>query len=153
MGKSQETFNKKEKEKKRLKKKKDKDQKKEDRKSSGGKVKSFDDMIAYVDEHGNITSTPPDPTRKKTIINVEDIQIGVAKQEAGEPEETLKAGTVTFFDTSKGYGFIKDHKSQESILFHVKGLIDQVKESDKVSFETEMGKKGLNAVNVKLLTT
>jgi hypothetical protein len=63
MAKSSETFNKKENEKKRLKKKKDKEQKKEDRKSNVGKTKSFDDMIAYVDENGNITSTPPDPSK------------------------------------------------------------------------------------------
>jgi len=148
MGKSQETYNKKELEKKRLKKKKDKDLRKEDRKS--GKGKSFEDMIAYVDEHGNITSTPPDPTLKKAI-NAEDIQIGVSRQEDDDTEAVVRAGTVTFYDTSKGFGFIKDHKTQESIFFHVKGLIDQVSESDKVNFDTEMGKKGLNAINVKLI--
>jgi cold shock CspA family protein len=149
MGKSQETFNKKEKDKKRLKKKKDKEQKKEERKANSTKGKGMDDMIAYVDEFGNLSSTPPDPNKKK-VINVEDIEIGVSKHEDSEPEDKLRKGVVTFFDTSKGYGFIKDSESGESYFFHVKGVIDTVKESDKVNFETEMGKKGINAVNVKL---
>jgi cold shock CspA family protein len=150
MGRSQETMNKKENEKKRVKKKKDKEQRKEDRKSNSGKGKSLDDMIAYVDEFGNLSSTPPDPNKKK-VINVEDIEIGVSKKEDLEPEDLVRTGIVSFFDSTKGFGFIKDLKSQESIFFHIKGLIDQVKENNKVSFETEMGKKGINAIRVKLV--
>ena len=149
MAKSSETFNKKENEKKRLKKKKDKEQKKEDRKSSTGKAKSFDDMIAYVDENGNITSTPPDPSKKR-VVNVEEIRIGVAKQEEQEAEDLLRKGTVSFFNTSKGYGFIKDHVSQESIFVHINGLVDNIKENDKVTFTTEQTPKGKSAVDVKL---
>lgn len=150
MGKSQETFNKKEKEKQRLKKKQDKEQKKEERKAHSDKGKSLDEMMAYVDDKGNISSTPPDPNKRKTI-KTEDIQIGILRQTAVEPEDLIRKGTVTFFNVSKGYGFIKDHQTQESIFVHMNGLINPVKENDKVSFETEMGKKGLNAVNVKLL--
>ena len=151
MGRSQESFNKKEKEKKRLKKKPDKDKKKEERKSTSEKGKSFDDMIAYVDSDGNLSSTPPDPDDKK-IINSEDIVIGVPRQAAPDPADLIRKGTVTFFNESKGYGFIKDHESQESIFVHINGLIDQIKENDKVTFETEMGQKGLNAVRVKLIS-
>lgn len=149
MAKSSETFNKKENEKKRLKKKKDKEQKKEDRKLNVVKAKSFDDMIAYVDENGNITSTPPDPS-KKHVVNIEEIRIGVAKQEDLEPEDLLRKGTVSFFNASKGYGFIKDHVSQESIFVHINGLVDEVKENDKVTFTTEQTPKGKSAVDVKL---
>ncbi len=149
MGRSQETYNKKEKEKKRLKKKKEKLQKKEDRKAGFEKGKSLEDMLAYVDEHGNITSTPPDLS-KKTQIKAEDIQIGVSRQEPPDPADLIRKGTVTFFNDSKGYGFIKDHETQESIFVHVNGLTEPVKETDKVTFETEMGQKGLNAVKVKL---
>lgn len=151
MGKSQETFNKKEKEKKKLKKKQDKEQKKEERKANSDKGKSIDDMFAYVDDYGNITSTPPDP-KKKSTIRTEDIQIGISRQEAIEPADLIRKGTVTFFNESKGYGFIKDHQTQESIFVHVNGLINPIKENDKVTFETEMGQKGLNAVRVKLIT-
>lgn len=149
MAKSSETFNKKENEKKRLKKKKDKEQKKEDRKANEGKAKSFDDMIAYVDENGNLTSTPPDPSKKR-VVNIEEIQIGVAKKEEQEAENLLRKGTVSFFNTSKGYGFIKDHVSQESIFVHINGLVDSIKENDKVTYTTEQTPKGKSAVDVKL---
>lgn len=152
MGKSQETFNKKEKEKKRLKKKQDKEQKKEERKANSDKGKPIDEMLAYVDEEGNITSTPPDPTKKKSVIKTEDIEIGISRQAAIDPADLIRKGTVTFFNESKGYGFIKDLESQDSIFVHVNGLEDEIKEGDKVSFETEKGQKGLNAVKVKLVS-
>jgi len=150
MARSQETFNKREKEKKRLKKKSDKEKKKEERKSSE-KTGGLDDMIAYVDENGNITSTPPDPT-KKQIIKAEDIKLGVSPREDMDPEELIRKGTVTFFNDAKGYGFIKDHVSQESVFVHINALEAPIKENDKVTFETERGQKGLNAVNVKIIT-
>ncbi len=149
MGRSQETFNKKEKEKKRLKKRQDKEQKKEDRKANASKGKGIDEMLAYIDDEGNITSTPPDPKQKK-VINQEDIAIGVAKQAPADPADLIRSGTVTFFNTSKGYGFIKDQKSQESIFVHMNGLVNQIKDNDRVTFEVEMGQKGPTAVNVKL---
>ncbi len=149
MGRSQETYNKKEKEKKRLKKKLDKLKRKEERKSGSEKGKSLEDMLAYVDEDGNISTTPPDPAKKKKI-KAEDIEIGVSRQADPDPADLIRKGTVTFFNDSKGYGFIKDHETQESIFVHVNGLIEPVSENDKVSFETEMGQKGLNAVRVRL---
>lgn len=150
MGRSQATFGKKENEKKRLQKRKDKEQKKEERKANSDKGKTVDEMLAYVDDNGNITSTPPDPTKKKRVINQEDIQIGVPKQEAMEPSDPTRNGTVAFFNESKGYGFIKDHETQESVFVHLNGLVDKIKENDKVTFEVEAGQKGPNAVNVKL---
>jgi cold shock CspA family protein len=150
MGRSQETFSKKENEKKRQKKKQDKEQKKEERKASANKGQSLDEMMAYVDDNGNITSTPPDPTKKKKVIKQEDIQIGVSKQEAADPADSIRKGTVAFFNDSKGYGFIKDHETQESVFVHVNGLVDTIKENDKVTFEVEMGPKGPNAVRVRL---
>lgn len=147
MAKSTETFNKKEKEKKRLKKAQDKKERAEERKSNSDKGKSLEDMMAYIDEHGNITSTPPDPS-KKIKINSEDIQVGVAKRE-DIVQEIVRNGVVSFFNESKGYGFIKDLLSQESVFVHVNGLTEQIKENDKVTFETEQGQKGLTAVKVK----
>lgn len=151
MGRSQETSNKKEKEKKKLKKKQEKELKKKERKANSEKGKSFEDMLAYVDEDGNLTTTPPDPSRKKKEIKTEDIQLGATKREDVEPMDVIRKGTVTFFNDSKGYGFIKDHETQESVFVHINGLEDDVKENDKVTFETEMGQKGLNAVKVKLI--
>lgn len=151
MGRSHETSNKKEKEKKKLKKKQEKLLKKEERKANSDKGKPLEEMFAYVDEDGNLTSTPPDPNKKKKVINTEDIAISTSKKEDVEPEDPIRNGTVTFFNDSKGYGFIKDHDSQESIFVHINALEETVSENDKVTFETERGQKGLNAVRVKLM--
>ncbi|KAA9333263.1 cold shock domain-containing protein [Hymenobacter busanensis] len=149
MGRAQESFGKKENEKKRLKKQKDKLEKREERQANAKKGQSLDDMLAYVDENGNISSTPPDPTKKKEI-KTEDIQIGITRREDMEDEDPVRTGSVTFFNESKGYGFIKDAVSQESVFVHVNGLVDRIKENDKVTFEVEMGHKGPSAVRVKL---
>ncbi len=62
----------------------------------------------------------------------------------------MNKGTVKFFNETKGFGFIKDAQSDKEYFVHVSGLVDQVRDEDEVSFELEQGKKGLNAVNVKL---
>ncbi|MBB6239755.1 cold shock CspA family protein [Pedobacter sp. AK013] len=147
MAKSQATYSKKENEKKRLKKQKDKQEKKEERQANAKKGLSLEDMMAYVDENGNISSTPPDPKKMK-VINTEDIQIGISRQEDIVDENPVKKGTVTFFNDSKGYGFIKNTETQDSIFVHANGLITQIKEGDKVTFEVEMGQKGPTAVKV-----
>ena len=63
----------------------------------------------------------------------------------------MKEGKVKFFNESKGYGFIKDNETDEEHFVHVSGLIDRITEGDEVTFELQQGKKGLNAVNVKLV--
>lgn len=141
---SQETFGKKEREKKRLKKKQDKLLRKEERKASGQ-----DSMFVYVDEFGQLTDTPPDPT-KKIKVDASSIEIGTPKKEDRPVEEVAaKEGKVSFFDTSKGFGFIIDSATQEKHFVHVSGLLDQIVENDKVTFELEKGLKGMNAVRVK----
>ena len=62
----------------------------------------------------------------------------------------MNKGTVKFFNESKGYGFIKDLETEKEYFVHVSGLIDKVKENDEVTFDLTEGRKGLNAVNVKL---
>ncbi|GAA3959579.1 cold shock domain-containing protein [Pedobacter ginsengiterrae] len=147
MAKSQATYSKKENEKKRLKKQKDKQEKKEERQSNAKKGLALEEMFAYVDENGNISSTPPDPKKKK-VFNIEDVQIGITRQEDIIDENPVKKGTVTFFNDSKGYGFIKNTETQDSIFVHANGLVTQIKEGDKVTFEVEMGQKGPTAVKV-----
>lgn len=144
----QETMGKKDREKKKQKNKQDKAEKALERKANNNKGKSLEDMMAYVDEDGNISATPPDP-RKKRVINQEDIQLGAAKIEPIDPADLIRTGVVKFFNTEKGYGFINDLKSQESVFVHINQLTEALKEGDKVTFETEMGQKGLNAVRVK----
>jgi CspA family cold shock protein len=60
-------------------------------------------------------------------------------------------GTVKFFNEAKGFGFIKPSDSSEDVFVHSSGLIDEIRENDKVEYETERGKKGMNAVNVKVI--
>ena len=62
----------------------------------------------------------------------------------------MNQGKVKFFNASKGFGFIKDTESEKEYFVHVSGLIDEIRENDDVTFELKEGKKGLNAVNVKL---
>jgi cold shock protein len=62
----------------------------------------------------------------------------------------MNNGTVKFFNNTKGFGFIKDNQSNKEYFVHVSGLVDEIREDDEVTFELKEGKKGLNAVNVKL---
>ena len=149
MAKSQETWNKKDREKKKQQSKKEKEERKQERKDNAKEGKSFEDMLAYVDENGNISSKPPDPLKMRKV-NLEDIEIGVPRQKAYDPADAFRTGIVTFFNETKGFGFIKDLQTQESIFVHANGLKEQIKENNKVTFEVEMGHKGLNAINVKL---
>ena len=148
MAKSQQTFNKSEKEKKRLKKREMKAKKKEVRKLE--KEKGLGIQFAYVDHNGNLTDTPPDPDLKE-VIDSEDIVLGIPKMEDRDVEkfDPIRKGKVSFFDTSKGFGFILDLENQEKYFCHVSGLIDEIAENDKVTFELEKGMKGMNAVRVK----
>jgi len=144
-----ETWNKKEREKKKQQNKKEKAERKLERQERAKSGNNLDSMMAYLDENGNLSSQPPDP-RKKVVINAEDIQIGVPKQAPVNPEDLIRTGTVTFFNDSKGYGFIKDAETQESVFVHINALTEPIKENNRVRFEVEMGPKGANAVNVKL---
>ncbi len=149
MARPQETFNKKELQKKRLQKRKEKEQRREDRKANAKEGQSLEDMMAYVDEYGNITTTPPDPSKKKTTVKTEDIVIGSRNSEAHQIS-TLKKGKVTFFNTAKGFGFIKEEDTGNSVFVHINSVLEPIKENDNVTFETERGVKGMSAVRVKL---
>lgn len=149
MGRSQETFSKKEKEKARDKKRKDKEKKREDRKSNTSKGQALDTMLAYVDENGNITSTPPNPLRKQAV-EVDDIVISVKRQE-NIADKADREGIVSLYTESKGYGFIKDLGSQQSIFFHKSELVDKINLDDKVSFQVETTPRGLSAISIRKL--
>lgn len=62
----------------------------------------------------------------------------------------MQEGTVKFFNTTKGFGFITPSNGGQDIFVHVSGLYDEIRENDKVTFEVQNGKKGLNAVNVRI---
>ncbi len=146
MGRSQESFNKKEVRNKKEKKRKEKEQKRLARRD--GEKGSLDDMIAYVDENGVISDTPPDPGKKKEI-DLEEISIKVEKREDVELDP-IRKGVVSFYNQSKGFGFIRDLETQESVFVHVNNLLDEIKENNIVQFEIVQGPKGPSAVEVRL---
>lgn len=144
-----ETWNKKERERKKQQKRKEKMEKKLEKKQVTKGAHSLESMLAYLDENGNLSSQPMDP-RKKFVVKVEDIDISIPRQSDIPSEGHVQMGIVTLFKTDRGFGFIKNPQTQQSYFFHVKALIDPVKENSKVSFETEKGPKGPSAINIRL---
>ena len=128
---------KRENEKKRLARRAEKQKKKEEKKLSN-KANSFEDMIAYVDENGMITSTPPAENTPKEEIKLEEIVISTPKKDKEEP--VIRRGRIEFFNESKGFGFIKD----------INNVLTDIAENNIVTFDLERGLKGMNAVNVAL---
>ena len=106
-------------------------------------------MIAYVDENGVISDTPPAPSNKPQEVDMSTIVISTPKREE-EPAELIHEGRIEHFNVSKGYGFVKDLKSTEKYFFHISGLADSVTENNIVLFELERGSRGMNAVKIRL---
>ena len=140
------SFGKREKQRRKQQRKKEKEERKIERQSQA-KSGSLEDMLAYIDENGNLSSRPPDPNRKN-IINESDVIIG-SRNFGGVESDLTRKGRVMFFNESKGYGFIKDSQTDESIFVHLNALTTPVKTNDVVSFHTERGIKGLTATTVK----
>lgn len=140
------SFNKREIEKSKQQKRKEKQQRKEDKKNNP--TNSFEDMIAYVDENGVITSTPPD-LAKKQEVDIEDILISTPKKE--EIESPILKGRVEYFNSDKGYGFIKQIGSIDKYFFHISSAPASIIEGNMVTFELERGQKGMNAIAITLV--
>lgn len=140
------SFNKRELEKKKEQKRQEKQKRKEENRANKG-AQSFEDMIAYVDENGVITSTPPDMSKKEKI-DLESIIISTPKKE--EVEDPILKGRVDYFKADKGYGFIKQIGSNDKYFFHVSSAPENITEGNMVTFELERGQKGMNAVRIQL---
>jgi cold shock CspA family protein len=138
--------NKREVQKKKEQKRLDKQKRKEERKASGSG--SLDDMIAYVDENGVITNTPPDPVKRQEV-EIESIAVSTPKKE--NVEEAVLTGRVDFFNSDKGYGFIKSTTDTNKYFFHITNAPANIAEGNTVTFELERGDRGLNAVKIALL--
>jgi cold shock CspA family protein len=150
MGKSQQSFNKRKKAEKRLKKREDKRKKMEARRAEAKESGKNGIEFAYVDYNGNLRDSPPDPSNK-VEIEAEDIEVSVPKALDSDKDsfDPVRTGTVSFFDSSKGFGFIIDDDTQEKHFTHITGIIDGIAEKDKVTFELKKGLKGMNAVEVR----
>lgn len=149
MSTSRETYSKKENEKKRQQKKKEKAERKAARKMDYKKGRDLDEMMAYVDEFGNLTSTPLDYKNKKEA-SLDEIQISTLSEEQRE-EVPLQKGKVKYFNEDKGFGFIKDQNSGADIFFHVNSLIHAVELGDRVQYKTTRGLKGMEASEITKL--
>jgi cold shock CspA family protein len=137
------SFGKRENEKKKQAKRLEKQKRKEERQAGG--TSSPDEMIAWVDEMGNIVDTPPEQ-RKPSEVKLEDVAIATPKKEDVETEP-LK-GRVEYFNGDKGYGFIKELASGEKYFFHISAAPADIAEGMIVTFELERGTRGLNAVGI-----
>lgn len=137
--------NKKEVEKKRAQKKKDKQRRRDERRLSA--PDSFDDMIAYVDENGNLCDTPPEQPAEK--VDASTILVSTPPRE--KVETVRPTGIVDFFDDKKGFGFIRSRESTDNYFFHISNAPQDIKAGDTVTFDAERGQKGLDAVNIELL--
>ena len=105
-------------------------------------------MIAYVDENGRLCSAPPEIS--KTEVDISEISVSTPKQEDIE-EPKLLNGRVEHFNSSKGYGFIKDLGSSEKYFFHISTAPSFIKEGDKVTFQIERAARGMNAVGISII--
>jgi cold shock CspA family protein len=148
MGRSQESFHKKEVRKRKEKKRKDKEKRRLERKESP-KSSGLNDMIAYVDENGVITDSPPDTTRKSTT-KANEIEVSVPKQDPDGPSPKIKTGKLTFFNEIKGYGFINESETGQSIFVHANDFIDEINKGDVVNFRIGKGQRGPSAFDVRL---
>lgn len=133
---------------KKSKKKKEKLERKEERKANNNKGKSLDEMIAYLDENGNLTNIPPDRQTKKRI-QTGDIQLGATPVDREKPGTTVCTGTIALFFTDKGFGFITEDNTHENIFVHCNKMKEALKEKDRVSFRKEKTPKGFAATDVE----
>lgn len=140
------TWNKREREQKKQNAKKQKEERKQERKENSLKGKGLDQMMAYVDEYGNLSDTPPDRNIKPSEVIIPPT---VANSNALQQADPVRKGIITFFEGSKGYGFIRDIQTQESIFVHINASSIELKEGLKVNFEVQKGPKGLAATNVR----
>jgi cold shock CspA family protein len=106
-------------------------------------------MMGYVDEFGQVHAAPPEDVDREEI-KLEDIEISVAKKEHIEVDP-IRLGMVTMFNEDKGFGFIRDLESQDSVFVHISNIkAEEIREGNKVQFEIEVSPKGPSAVRVEI---
>ena len=139
-----ESFAKKEKEKKKARKKLEKEEKSAERKANNDKGKSLEEMIAYLDEDGNLTDIPPDKQVKRKF-NPNDS----AQGSNTETEKSEYTGIVSMFFTDKAYGFITEDGTRASVFVHQNNMEGAIQQNDAVTFKKEKTQKGYQAIQVR----
>lgn len=132
-------------EKERLAKQEEKLKEKESKKLSGS-LNSFENVIAYADENGMMTSTPPTEDIEKEEINPNRIAMATPKREEKEP--TILRGQAEFPSESRGFDSIEDLSGVEKHSFHVNNVIDNIAGNNIITFDPECGVKGMNVVSI-----
>ncbi len=144
-----ETFSKRERRKKKIERRREKELRRDERRNTVVKKKSLEEMMAFVDENGNLSDTPPDPNRAYKA-SVEDIMIDIPKTVATDSDGLLD-GVVSYFDPAKGYGFVIDDQTKERLFIHVTGLAQpntELNTGDKVVYTAVRSPRGMQAVSV-----
>lgn len=144
-----ETFSKRERRKKKIERRREKELRRDERRNTVVKSKSLEEMMAYVDENGNLSNTPPDPNKMHKIA-ASDIVIDIPRAAPDDPEAVL-TGIVNYFDPSKGYGFIINEQTKERLFVHVKSLAQpniELAMGDIVSYTAMRSPRGMQAVSV-----
>ncbi len=150
MARSKESFGKKEVRNKQAKKRKEKAERRLQKKEQKASGKGDDDMFAYVDEFGVISSTPPVPrTEEELALEQKKYERNTNFLVAGNSG----SGTITKLFMQKGFGFITDKDTNESLYMHLNDCIDKVNVGDQVSYIIEKGVKGFKAQEIKLDTS
>lgn len=144
-----ETFSKRERRKKKIERRREKEFRRDERRQLPVKQKSLEEMMAYVDENGNLSDTPPDPKNAYKAA-VEDIVIDIPRALPDDPD-AIPTGVVSYFDPSKGYGFIINDQTQERLFVHVNSFAEPTTElsiGDKVSYTPTRSPRGMQATAV-----
>ncbi|MGV3763258.1 cold-shock protein [Parapedobacter sp.] len=144
-----ETFSKRERRKKKIERRREKEFRRDERRQMPVKQKSLEEMMAYVDENGNLSDTPPDPKNAYKVA-AEDIVIDIPKALPDDPDAT-PTGVVSYFDPSKGYGFIVNDQTHERLFVHVNSFAEPTTElsiGDKVSYTPIRSPRGMQATTV-----
>lgn len=137
------SFSKKENNKKKVKKNQDKQLRREERKTNNNKGKSLDEMLVYVDVNGNFTSVPPHLQDREN-----DLAQAKKQKESQTATDASFQGMVTYV-SEKGFGFITEQGSGESLFFHMGKLDITLNKHDKVTYTKQLTAKGYHADNIK----
>ncbi len=129
--------------KKKIKKLKDKQLRREERKENNNKGKNLEDMIVYVDVNGHFTTVPQH-------LQNRDADLAKAKkaQESAARHNDDYTGIVNYI-SEKGFGFITEDETGESVFFHIGQLTQTFEKNNKVTYKKELGAKGYQAVDLK----